>query len=163
MEISGNRDDTGYPNYSIDDKFLLYDGYDNSGNISLKYKALAANKIQAAGNEQLYLSEAHWGSFFANGDRVLVKNDEADLVKSVAVYPNPFTSGFILDLFSSKGDEYTLELKNGMGQTLQSRIQKLVTGNNKLIWEDLAQLPNGVYFLLIRNGKEMTTVPLVKQ
>lgn len=163
MEIAGNRDDTGYPNYSVDDKFLMYDGYNNSGDVSLKYKALAANKIQASGNEQLYLSEAHWGSFFANGDRVLVKNDEASLVQSVAVYPNPFTSGFILELTSSKDDEYTLELKNGMGQTMQSRIQKLVTGNNKLIWEDQAQLPNGVYFLLIRNGKEMTTVPLIKQ
>ena len=161
MEIANNRDDFGYPNFSVDDKFLMYDGYDNFGSISLKYKALAANKIQSAGNEQLFLSEARWGSFFANGQRVLIKNKDLEIFTEMEVYPNPFGEHFVLTFTSKQSTSCKLELSDAMGQIIETRSADIQQGLNQIQWTGVDQA-KGMYYLKVLTEEGSKVLPLVK-
>ncbi|MBK8955182.1 MAG: M4 family metallopeptidase [Saprospiraceae bacterium] len=160
-EIAANRDDTGYPNYSVDDKFIMYNGEDNGGNISIKFKQLAANKIQSGGNEQLFISEARWGSFFANGNRVLIKNEDLESIHDLEVYPVPFDKTLNISLNSNQNQELNIQLINSLGVEILKEKRTLESGKNQLQL-NVPELNNGVYFLKLMTREGMVSVAVMK-
>lgn len=69
------------------------------------------------------------------------------------IYPNPATT--ILYLQSSNADNYTLDIRNFLGQVI------LKSSNQNQI--DISQLTNGIYFIIIRQGQQTTTAKFIKQ
>nr|MBA3900272.1 CotH kinase family protein [Bacteroidota bacterium] len=75
--------------------------------------------------------------------------EQAPLVSSLEVYPNPFRSGFNLSYYLRQNSKVSVELINSMGST----VSQVSTGNqtagtfNDFISVD--NLPNGIYMLLV--------------
>ncbi|MBK9107553.1 MAG: M4 family metallopeptidase [Saprospiraceae bacterium] len=160
-EIAADRDNTGYPNYSVDDKFIMYNGYDNSGNISIKFKQLAANKIQSGGSEQLFISEARWGSFFANGKRVLIKNEDLETIHDLEVYPVPFDKLLNISFSSDRSQDLNIQLINSLGVEVLKEKRIIESGKNE-IQLNVTELPSGIYYLQLLSGKVAASVVVVK-
>lgn len=69
------------------------------------------------------------------------------------IYPNPATT--ILYLQSSYADNYSLDIRNFLGQVI------LKSSNQNQI--DISQLTNGIYFIIIRQGQQTKTAKFIKQ
>lgn len=131
-EIASNRDDTGYPSFSVKDDVLLFNGVDNTNTVSLKFKALTKDKIHSSGSEQLFVSGAQWGSWFANGKRSLVKTDALLGIKALRVSPNPFIDQIHFSLESEQTQELQYNLYDIMGNAILGGTIKLVSGLNQV-------------------------------
>lgn len=160
-EIAGNRDDVGFPNYSVDDRFLMYDGYDNSQDISLVFKQLASNKIQSGGNEQLFVSEARWGSFFADGTRVLINTTEIPGITSFVVYPNPVRNRLSLEFESDNSLRGQLNVLNLLGEPILQKSVEVSAGKNQFNL-DLNTVSTGVYSLQLITAEGQMNTRLIK-
>ncbi|MBP8724573.1 MAG: M4 family metallopeptidase, partial [Saprospiraceae bacterium] len=160
-EIAANRTITGYPNYSIDDKFVMYDGFDNTGELSIKFKELNSNKIQSSGNEQLFVSEARWGAFFANGTRKLVETDDQLAFSGITLYPVPFQSDLHVAIDSRRDQEVHLSIADLLGRECHSGSFDLQTGKNDLLLS-VPELKPGMYYLLLRSSTGISSIPVSK-
>ncbi len=160
-EIAANRDDTGYPNYSVNDQFIIYDGVDNSGNLSLKFKELNKNKIQSAGSEQLFISEAHWGSWFADGKRVLIKTQQGEGARDIVLFPNPFDQSLTLTIEPKVAGELEASLINQMGQTMYSRKIEMSSGKQQVFLNEM-HVPPGLYYLELNMADMHQVLPVMK-
>lgn len=150
-EIAIDRNDTGYPSYSVKDNFILYNGVDNSGTVSLKYKPLATNKIQSNGAEQLFISGARWGSWFANGKRSLVNTSNESKLKGININPNPFHSIVHINLESNSDQSLDYAVFNSTGQPITEATVKLLSGINTFDIK-LQHVPNGIYYLQLKTA-----------
>lgn len=160
-EIAGNRDDTGYPNYSVNDQFIIYDGVDNSGKRSIKFKELNKNKIQSAGSEQLFISEAHWGNWFADGKRVLIKTQQGSGSQAIVAYPNPFDQSITLSIERNEPGELLATLRNQMGQEMFQKGYELFSGKQQIILDNIHVAP-GLYYLELNISGNRMVIPVVK-
>lgn len=160
-EIAGNRDDVGFPNYSVDDRFLMYDGFDNSQDLSLVFRQLASNKIQSGGNEQLFVSEARWGSFFADGTRVLINTTEIPGITAFVVYPNPVRNRMTLEFESDNSLKGHLNVLSNLGELILQKSVEVSAGRNQLDL-DLNGISAGVYSLQLVTGEGQVNTRLIK-
>ncbi len=150
-EIAINRDDTGYPVYSVRDDYILYNGLNSTQTESLKFKKLATNKIQSNGPEELLVSSARWGNWFANGKRSLVKSDpEIKQLDGVRISPNPFNSLLRVEMESKSNQFVYYEVINTMGIVINQSSRQLFSGDN--VFEiSLHEIPAGIYFLKLKS------------
>ncbi|MCC6753125.1 MAG: M4 family metallopeptidase [Saprospiraceae bacterium] len=160
-EIASNRTITGYPNYSIDDKFVMYDGFDNTGALSIKFIGLNANKIQSSGNEQLFVSEARWGAFYATGTRKLVETDDQQAFSGITLFPVPFLSDLHVAIDSRRDQEVLLILTDFLGRECHSKSFGLQTGKNDLLLS-VPELRPGMYYLVIKTPSGISSIPVSK-
>lgn len=83
----------------------------------------------------------------------------------VKVYPNPFSQSLSVKImFPSKVQTLTLTLCNSMGQTIRE-VQKnnVDAGVFEYQWENLADLPQGIYIArVIADGNEIRNIKVVK-
>jgi hypothetical protein len=78
-----------------------------------------------------------------------IQNIEA--IKSLNVYPNPFTSSINIE---GKFENEYYELLNSTGQ--------IIWKGKKINNQDFSSLPGGLYFLRIYNGNSTQTTKLIK-
>ena len=78
----------------------------------------------------------------------------------VEVFPNPMTGGSLRILYPEEGDKqiYHLSIKNYLGVVMLSQE----VNNNTVVIEELAYLPNGIYFLHIETSEGTKVTKLVK-
>ncbi len=160
-EIAINRDDLGFASYSVHDDFLLYDGVNNSGDISLKYKPLAKSKIASNGNELLFVNGARYGSWFADGKRSLVKSINLPGIKLGSVTPNPFTDHIVLSLESKENLNVSLKLIDVSGAVHNAQDFNVISGSNQLVIQTEV-LPSGVYILSLATKDGYSNISIIK-
>ncbi len=61
----------GFPNYSNDDRFLIFDELDEDGKPIVSQIRLQDNKLEAAGEPTVLFTEAKWTTWFSQGQRVI--------------------------------------------------------------------------------------------
>ncbi|MEP7195688.1 MAG: M4 family metallopeptidase [Saprospiraceae bacterium] len=161
--IIDNRPALSYPNFSVRDNFILFDGENGNGDESINVIGLAANKIQASGNEQVLLNGGKWGAFFATGTRKLTINTK-DLVSinKLEVYPNPFDSKINISINGSKSGLVKLSLLNSFGQIINSESLQIHEGTTNHEME-LNELNQGIYFIKISNNEGSVTAKIIKE
>lgn len=77
------------------------------------------------------------------------------------IYPNPATDNINISGISIKNGEYNFQLLNMLGQTVYSSSTQIIS--NKIDKQiDISNQLNGVYFLIIDNGKTRTVSKLEK-
>ncbi|MEO6692093.1 MAG: M4 family metallopeptidase, partial [Saprospiraceae bacterium] len=96
--ILQDRPVVSFSNYSVKDDRIIFDGENQSGDPSINTVALAANKIQSNGSEQVVLNGAKWGVWFATGVRKLTINTKNfAAISSFDISPNPFIETLTLE------------------------------------------------------------------
>ena len=78
------------------------------------------------------------------------------LTDTLQVYPNPYTDYFVIDYYI-KEDSY-IKIYNSLGQIILSKFIK--KDFNRVIVDELSQIPQGVYFLTINN---LQLHPIIKK
>ncbi len=67
----------GFPSYSNDDRFLVFDQINEDGRPSVARIELQANKLEAAGEPETIFTEAQWTTWFSQGTRVINSSENA--------------------------------------------------------------------------------------
>ncbi len=80
-----------YPNYSVDDDFVVFDALTDPGNTPLLAMIpIGADKVSPAGDPFAFINQGKWGVWFATGQRVLTGTvSVAGPDNSVHLWPNP--------------------------------------------------------------------------
>jgi hypothetical protein len=87
-------------------------------------------------------------------------NTEPILVENV--YPNPFNTGFKVDFTLTESGEVSTELINNNGQLVANNKLQGTSGFNSFSFDDVADLPPGVYYLRMIFKESIQRVKLVK-
>lgn len=86
-------------------------------------------------------------SKYSNVVRISTASSQTDL----QVYPNPFRDQISVGFNSAAPQNISILITDLSGKTIQSYNRQVVTGNNNIHLTGLAQLPKGIYHLLIRD------------
>jgi hypothetical protein len=90
-------------------------------------------------------------------------NGSMNVVEIVNVFPNPFTDHIIMRYNSSEYLQVTIELYDARASLVKSLSADLNEGQGEVRMDMLAELPNGNYYCVVKNGqKKLTSVKLMK-
>lgn len=150
--------DLGFPNFSVDDGTLIFDGVpQNSSEQILASVQVADDKINPIGSATIFLqapNEMRWGTWFGTGNRTLTNTEDLiQLESALTVYPNPFRQNIQLELELPTSKPVQISLFDGFGRKVRQEQQAAGVGMQSfsLSW---AGLPNGTYWLRVeQNGK----------
>lgn len=91
-------------------------------------------------------------SIFVGIDKI--ENDKITAI----IYPNPVTTDLFLEFKQSEVSKLNLHISNALGQVILSKSN---LNNKEQI--SLSYLPNGIYFLQLRNNSYSRTLKIIKQ
>lgn len=77
------------------------------------------------------------------------------------IYPNPFNSSFELKVASSSSMPITIDLYNVLGRLIINKSISKINENSHMI--ETADIPSGVYNLIIRQGEDIKTLRIIKR
>ncbi len=150
VKLIFNNADLGYPNYSKDDKKIIYDYYDNGYNIAII--DLNQDKISSVVNSAKYLvNGARWGVWFANGIRDLttgVYDIYPNAVTQTIVYPNPMSNTLNITT-KDFNSEVEITIFDILGN---KKLQKTLTLSDLNLSVDISNLKTGNYLVKITDG-----------
>jgi Zn-dependent metalloprotease len=154
----------GWSNYNRLDNALIYEGANQAGVTNIYKRPLAADKINQAGAEALFISDRQLGVWFANGNRSLAVSagEPLNASLSVAVAPNPVTDVARLNIGSKTSANVQISVVNLLGYTVHSRAVQLAEGQNQLEL-NMENLPSGAYIVRLLSGNSDVAVKVVKQ
>lgn len=149
-----NNVSLGFPNYSVDDTQLIFDGTPaNSSEKILVSIDVATDKINRVGNATIFLqapNEARWGTWFGTGSRALTDTKYVDAVDaSLKVFPNPIQAQFQVELDLPTTAAVQISLFDGLGRRVMQEQHAGAAGFQRF---DLSSkgLPSGTYWLSIQ-------------
>ncbi len=143
--------DLSWPNYSVDDGFMVFDAFNNSGTPVLAFIQLANDKISPAADPFVFIEQGRRGVWFANGERILVGAKETTNQEKLSVFPNPVEDMVNFTLPESL-NEYNFEVSDLTGRVVIKKSDMLNSGLNSL---NISSLPHGIYFIhVIGRDKE---------
>ena len=88
--------------------------------------------------------------------------DQTAAEPNINVYPNPFITTTTVEFELSKPGNINITIYNRLGQIIESIDQgNIQQGKHQHIW-NASGLPNGIYFVQVRAGQEVTTQKVVK-
>ncbi len=156
VKLIFNNFDLGYPNYSKDDKKLIFDYNDNNG-FNIAIIDLNNDKISPVMNSAKYfVNGARWGVWFSNGIRDLstaTKEINKNIVSETFVYPNPVSN--TLNITSK---DFNTDINISIYDILGKKaLDKVVRINNNNLSLDISNLKTGNYLVKITNGKKYFT------
>ena len=154
----------GYPNYSRDDEFLIYD-LDFLSNIDLGFIELNSDKITSVTNSDNILgADLRWGVWFSNGTRQLDTGNEEIIEDSslLNIAPNPAADHLRISLSSNEiGNELQLEVSDIIGKLiLTENVSYREMTNYNL---NISSLEKGSYILTLRSPKSIISKKFVKE
>jgi bacillolysin len=152
--------DLSWPNYSIDDKRLVFDAEATDGTPVLAFISLNNDKISPSGSASIYIEQGRWGVWFANGDRILGVEDFI-AEKNIRLYPNPVSENLNLEFTTEKTGEAQLQVFDLVGrQVLSEKIQAFSGKNQRQL--GMSNLPGGQYFLRLNLPDGQAAMKVVK-
>ncbi len=87
-----------------------------------------------------------------NGNFTVGLDKPTNTSASFEIYPNPNEGIFNLNIKSTKGSNYIMNVRNSIGQTILS--ETVVANSNSIQQIDLSTYDKGIYFVSIENGDE---------
>lgn len=76
------------------------------------------------------------------------------------IYPNPFSDKFVIQFKGLSQNSVTVYLFNATGQLILEKEQLLTESKIEL---DAKELPKGIYFVKLTDGKNQTTLKVIKE
>ena len=83
--------------------------------------------------------------------------DQVDFLKDLAVFPNPLTNSFTLQIDGQKLENTQIQIFNVIGKKVFEKSNLI----SKTI--DVSELNSGIYILKITNGNQQKTIKLIKK
>lgn len=80
---------------------------------------------------------------------------------AIVLYPNPATNKITLEFNLSTTQNFTIEIKNILGQTVK-KTNSLSRGNN-IVEIDISELPKGLYFVQLQNSSKVFSAKFIKE
>ena len=77
-------------------------------------------------------------------------------------YPNPANNNIIIDFESTGKEKNIIEIKNVLGQTIETITKQIVNGHNK-IEIDVSDFLSGIYFIQVLNGDKVLNKKFIKE
>lgn len=125
--IESNGSSIGYPRYSIDDSRLVFERVE-SGVPTLRQIPLAANRIEATGPSELFVTEGQRPNWFAIGQRPTAVEDHSETLPTAFIlhqnYPNPFNPETLIRYELPVDASVTIAVYDILGR----KVKKLETG-----------------------------------
>jgi hypothetical protein len=91
-----------------------------------------------------------------------IQENDHSTENTVSLYPNPATNQLTIEFKNQSQQNYLLEIKNMLGQTMYSETIKNALGKqSKNI--DVSAFTNGIYFVSLRNEKESVSKKFIKE
>lgn len=154
------NDKVNWVEYNMQYKALGGEEYITIGNF-FDTTRLDTQYVAGGGNQfwQLatyYYIDDVWLSHCDSLPDSLIGIREQSLKRQLSVYPNPFQQDFVVR--SKQNQNLHFGLYNSLGQQIDFKLQK--QGNNYLIQPK--DIPKGIYWLKVSDGKEQTIFKLVK-
>ena len=156
----------GYPNYSRDDRLLVYD-LNIFQPTEIGILELREDKINIVANSDNFLftnaTPSKWPVWFSNGDRIISDVEEVVAADDVlTLSPNPASDRInILFNAASFEEDVKLEVTDISGRILNTQnLNKHELSNYNL---DISGLMSGVYILNLRTTSKLVSQKFVKQ
>lgn len=92
----------------------------------------------------------------------LTKTEEAPDLKNLTLYPNPVRDWLRLEFETDETELFELEIMNLQGAVLKTNNMRSTVGRNEKSI-NVNDLPPGLYFLRLQNGKGSKTIRFVRQ
>jgi hypothetical protein len=140
----------------------------NNANVSSNYKAYVYGYNGAWSNTQCYTFKASRSATAWRTDGSEVQIGEEIPVEVVfenlgfGLYPNPANDQVIVDVPMENEGNVSVSIIDPSGKIALSQQKTLVKGESQFTFQ-LNALPNGVYFVQVRNGELANTRKLVIQ
>ena len=145
VQILANTFDLGYPTFSKDDKFLLFDAPSVLNDSRLKFVEVKDDKISSENPDgSNLLDNAKWAVWFSNGQRILTSNEEIESSVSFELSPNPALQFINVKLDLLNNSEGVISIFDMNGKLVHVTKQAGQQGNNELKI-DIESIPPGVY------------------
>jgi len=142
----------GFPNYSKNDKKLVFSAETTSGDEVVAQVDLKEDKISPVAGANSLINAAKWPVWFAQGKRNLTDVDELELESFYTnSFPNPFTDKLNVSFETENPTEYSIEIVNLYGQRLMKIDGSAQKGMNAS-QIDTQNLVKGTYFVRIKVG-----------
>ena len=156
-----------YPSYGVGDQFLVGQSLENvepdlGRQLELFFTPLGEDKIsfQQGGDFIQFGLASSWGAWYANGQRVLVSNEELLRNDQITIQPNPVTDVFQIQFEESSPSTYHLSVYDAMGRTI---MQRDIVPNNNNIRISTVDWAAGNYHLVFSNSETSITKRIIKQ
>ncbi|RLD52426.1 MAG: hypothetical protein DRI97_14500 [Bacteroidetes bacterium] len=91
------------------------------------------------------------------------EHDEDDRFSEVSVYPNPFKDFFEMKFNASESGTARLAVVDMTGRIILDKNYTIVPGNNIVRFNELGNIPSGIYFLRLESGNSVLTSKLLRQ
>ena len=141
------------------------DNIDGSGNTSHTVQYNYVDESPVNGVNYYRLSQIDFDGSQKTFEPISVKlGDDASTLSFVNLYPNPFNGDFILTYHSNEKATTLLEILSSEGKRVYSETLKSSTGVNVYDFNSKIQLPQGIYFVTLSQGKTRTeAIRIVKK
>ncbi len=156
----------GVPNYSVDDKFVVFNASDQSNNPVLGVIEMAQDKINSSGQANILLNGGRFGVFFADGKRNLnikTKDITGNSRKHFALIKNPVTDVLRLkNLVDVTIPDIRISIVNSSGKIIKSlKRERVLPGAEFVV--PVSKLPAEIYLIRIQGKDFVEGYEMVKQ
>ena len=157
-QIASNGSSVSYARYSTDDRFVVFEQVDAQGIPSLYMIPLADNRIQPAGQPQLYVREGQRPYWFAVGTRTGVADSRREQPTTFALeqnFPNPFNMKTVIRFRLTRPARVELAVFDAAGRQVAELLNApRRAGEHQVAWNGTDgqgnALPSGVYFCRLK-------------
>jgi Zn-dependent metalloprotease len=155
------NEDLSWPNYSVDDKQMVFDANSTGGAPVLAMTNLATDKINPSGTPTIYIEQGRWGVWFANGDRA-INTTEVIAQRQLRAFPNPVDDGLTISFNMESAGETYLQVFDLMGRQVHAEAFDAMQGENSLEYS-MAGLPAGTYLLRLSFPEGQAALKVMKR
>jgi len=144
------------------DEQIIY----NTTTVSTSYIAYVYGYSGASSNSQCYtlkasLSASSWRNDGSTDGQVTEIEIPVQLENAAfGMFPNPATSQLTLEIPVEAEADVQVSIFDPSGRAALQQHRTLAKGDNQMLL-DVHKLPNGVYFVQVRNGEQASTRKLV--
>jgi bacillolysin len=148
----------GTPSYSkLDDK-LLFTAKSTAGDTVVAVVNLQPNKVLPNGSASVLITQAKWGTWYAQGQRVLLgSRATTETLPGLTIYPNPVQDQLVIEWTGSAA--VCLTLHDAMGRLVRT-VPATPAGRAALSVTGLAA---GTYVLHASDGQRTATRRITKE
>ncbi|MCW3072090.1 MAG: hypothetical protein JWO44_1980 [Bacteroidetes bacterium] len=90
-------------------------------------------------------------------------NEQNSITENLTVYPNPATNQISVEFTLIDNKHTFIEVKNVLGQTVKKIDGSSISNGVNRTEINVNELPNGLYFIQLKNGDKVSSIKVVKQ